>query len=127
MIAVESVEKQEHVYKPGSWLKGLARASAWALLVSVVVLVISGWGITRSGLIYSLSLGLIDRRVANTIHDNMNLPLAVFFLVHVTANLKISLSRSHPSRPWLINGLLIAFGLALLAAVVYMDWFYSGG
>ncbi len=30
-----------------SWLQRIARLSAWALLVGIIVLVVSGWGITR--------------------------------------------------------------------------------
>jgi cytochrome b subunit of formate dehydrogenase len=114
-------------YSPGPWLRRLARASAWALLVGVVVLVVSGWGITQTGVIYKLSFGLIDRRLANAIHRETNLPLAFFFLVHVLINVKISLTRRHPSRAWLINGSLIALGLAVLAAAAYMDHFRRGG
>jgi hypothetical protein len=114
-------------YIPGPWLRRLARISAWALLVGVAVLVVSGWGITQTGVIYKLSFGLIDRRLADTIHRETNLPLAVFFLVHVMANLKISLTRNHPSRSWLINGILIIAGLGLLAAAAYMDHFRTGG
>jgi hypothetical protein len=114
-------------YAPAPWLRWLARGSAWALLAGVVVLVVSGWGITQTGVIYRLSFGLIDRRLADSIHREANLPLAVFFLVHVMVNIKISLTRNHPSRAWLINGSLIAAGLALLAAAVYMDHFRTGG
>ena len=114
-------------YIPGPWLRRLARISAWALLVGVVVLVVSGWGITQTGVIYRLSFGLIDRRLADTIHRQTNLPLAVFFLLHVMVNVKISLTRRHPSGPWLINSLLILVGLGLLAAAVYMDHFRTGG
>jgi hypothetical protein len=114
-------------YSPGIWLRRLARFSAWALLVGVVVLVVSGWGITQTGVIYNLTFGLIDRRLANAIHRLTNLPLAFFFLVHVLINVKISLTRNYPSRAWLINGSLIVLGLAALAATVYLDHFRKGG
>lgn len=42
-------------------------ASAWALLVIVIVLVVSGWGITQTGIIYRLTGGLVDRRLADAI------------------------------------------------------------
>jgi cytochrome b subunit of formate dehydrogenase len=114
-------------YSPSPWLRRLARISAWALLAAVVVLVVSGWGITQTGVIYKFSFGLIDRRLANAVHRLANIPLAVFFLSHVLINLKIALTRNHPTRAWLINSILIIAGLGLLAIAVYMDQFRTGG
>jgi cytochrome b subunit of formate dehydrogenase len=108
-------------------LKAISRASAWALLVGVGVLIISGWGITQTGVIHSITFSLIDRRIADAIHRDTNVPLTVFFLMHVLTNIKIGLSRSRPSRQWLINGILILVGLALLAIMVYMEFFRLGG
>lgn len=109
------------------WLKKMARASAWALLAGVIVLVVSGWGITQTGVIYNISFGLIDRRLANSIHRAANLPLAFFFLSHVLINIKLSLSRSRPSLEWLINGILILAGASVLALVIYLEYFRPGG
>jgi hypothetical protein len=109
------------------WLKKLSRASAWALLAGIAILIVSGWGITQTGVIYNATFGLIDRRLADTIHRDMNLPLAIFFLTHVLTNIKIGLSRSRPSRRWLINGILIIIGLVILAIVIYMEFFRLGG
>ena len=64
------------IFMVNPWLRRLSRASAWALLVGVVVQVVSGWGITQTGIIYDVTFGLIDRRIANTIHRWINLPLA---------------------------------------------------
>ncbi|MBN1188570.1 MAG: hypothetical protein JXA46_02345 [Dehalococcoidales bacterium] len=123
-----SVEKhKKEAYKPDPWLRWLARSSAWILAINLLVLVVSGWGITKSGVIYDLSLGLIDRRLANTIHTHAGLPLAVFFLLHATVSLKISLTRSHPDRAHLINGILIVISLGLLSVAVYMQSFSQGG
>ncbi len=119
--------KNMQTYVPSPWFRRLSRGSAWALLAGVLVLIISGWGITQTGVIYKITFGLIDRRAADTIHRNTNIPLAVFFLVHVMVNIKVNLTRGHPSMAWLINSILIVVGLALLAAVVYMERFRLGG
>jgi len=42
------------------WLRRLSRISAWLLLVAVLVLVVSGWGITHTEIIYKATFGLID-------------------------------------------------------------------
>jgi cytochrome b subunit of formate dehydrogenase len=115
------------VLQVNPWLKRLSRASAWALLAGVVVLVVSGWGITQTGIIFNVTFGLIDRRSADMIHRATNLPLAVFFLAHVLININLAVARSHPARAWLTNGLLIVIGLGLLAIAVYMEYFRVGG
>jgi hypothetical protein len=109
------------------WLKKTARASAWTLLAVVVVLIVSGWGITQTGVIHSLTGGLIDRRLADTIHRSANAPLVFFFLAHVLINIKLRLSIKNPARVWLTNSVLIGFGAAILAIAIYMDYFRQGG
>jgi len=109
------------------WLKRLARASAWGLLIGVMVLIFSGWGITQTGIIYSLTGGLIDRRLADAIHRTANVPLAFFFLSHVLINIKLMLSPSTLFREWLASIILIALGVLLMAMTVYMEYFRPGG
>jgi hypothetical protein len=109
------------------WLRRFSRISAWALLAAVVVLVISGWGITQTGVIYRITFGLIDRGVANTIHREINGPLAIFFLGHVLINIRLMFSRGTPRLAWLINVILIVIGAGVLAGVIYMEYFRLGG
>ncbi len=108
-------------------LRTLARTSAWALLAGVIVLVVSGWGITQTGVIYRLSFGLIDRKVADAIHRAANVPLAVFFLSHVLINIRLAIA---PTRRWKMpftDTALFLIGAACLAIVVYMEYFRLGG
>jgi len=109
------------------WLRRFSRISAWALLAAVVVLVVSGWGITQTGVIYHFTFGLIDRGAANTVHRNTNGPLAAFFLAHVLINIKLMLSRRSPRLAWLANIVLILIGAGIMAAVIYMEYFRLGG
>jgi cytochrome b subunit of formate dehydrogenase len=121
------VIKEENKYRPGPWLRGLSRGSAWALLATVIVLAVSGWGITRTGIIYDFSFGLIDRRTADLIHRAASVPLGAFFLIHVLTNIKIALSRRRWALPWLINIIIIVIGLALMGIIIYMEYFSLGG
>jgi hypothetical protein len=105
----------------------IARASAFLLLFGVIVLVITGWGITQTGVIYNLSHGLIDRRVADSIHRGMNLPLILFFLAHVMSNIKLASYRQRATENWLINGIMIRFSIYIMAVVVYMEYFRRSG
>ena len=113
--------------KTDVWLKRIARISAWALLACVFVLVLSGWGITQTGVIYNITFGLIDRRLADAIHRAANLPLAFFFLTHVLISIRLKFSGSRPLIVWLINGVLIAFAACVLWIFVYMEYFRLGG
>jgi hypothetical protein len=115
------------VAKTDILLKRIARASAWALLASVIIAVVSGWGITQTGIIYRLTFGLIDRGVADAIHRATNVPMALFFLSHVFINIKLMISQRRPSRGLLTSSILGMIGTGLLAIVIYMEYFRLGG
>jgi len=108
-------------------LKRIARASAWALLAAVILAVVSGWGITQTGIIHRLTFGLIDRGLADAIHRAANLPLALFFLSHVFINIKLAMSRRRPSKGVLTASILGVVGAGLLAIMIYMEYFRLGG
>jgi thiosulfate reductase cytochrome b subunit len=108
-------------------LKRLARWSAWALLAGLIVLVVSGWGITQTGVIYTVTFGLVDRRLADAIHRAANLPVAFFFLSHVLINIKVAISQKYPSGGITVDIVLVLAGIILMAIVVYMEYFRLGG
>ncbi len=112
---------------PGIRLKRLARVSAWALFASVIVQGISGWGITQTGIVYKITFGLIDRRVANAIHRASVLPLTFFFLLHVLVNISLTITGKRPRAARLINWILAAIGACVLGVVAYMQYFRLGG
>jgi len=108
-------------------LRRIARASAWALLAAVILAVVSGWGITQTGIIYRLTFGLIDRGLADAIHRAANVPLALFFLSHVFINIKLVISQRSPSTGVLTASILGVVGAGLLAIMIYMEYFRLGG
>jgi succinate dehydrogenase/fumarate reductase cytochrome b subunit len=108
-------------------MQTIARTSALLLLLGVIVLIVTGWGITQTGAIFNFSHGLIDRRSADLIHRATNFPLTLFFLVHIFSNIKVALYKSRPGENWLINGLMIGLACAALAVVAYMEYFRRGG
>ncbi len=103
-------------------LKKLSRLCAWGLLAGVIVLVLTGWGITKTEVIYNATFGLVDRRLADSIHRAVNAPLALFFLAHVLINLKLNLHPKTAGKNLLIDIILIGLGLLLLAGVIYMEY-----
>jgi hypothetical protein len=115
------------VDKTQVWLHRLARISAWLLLTGVAVLIVSGWGITQTGVIYRLSGGLIDRRLADSIHRAANAPLAFFFLCHVFINISLMAARHNRALYRAANALFLAVGAGIMAIVIYMEYFRTGG
>lgn len=111
------------VRKPDLYLRRIARASAWLLLITLIVLLISGWGITRTGIIYKASGGLIDRGTADSIHRAIQVPAALFFTTHVLINVRLNLTSRHRRKAWLISGLLAIIGVCVVGGVVYMEYF----
>lgn len=109
-----------------NWLERIARLSAWVLLTGIMVLVVSGWGITRTGIIYRASGGLIDRRLADAVHRAVNFPLAVFFLAHVLIRVKLGLASRYARRGWLVGGSLVAVGVLALLVMLYMEYIARG-
>lgn len=109
------------------WLIKIARFSAYALFAGIVVLVLSGWGITQTGVIYKISFGLIDRRLADSIHRAVNAPVAFFFVLHVLISVRMRLTNRRPGQTWLIDGTLIVIGGCILGIVVFMEYFRPGG
>jgi hypothetical protein len=109
------------------WMKRLARASAWALLAGIVVLIFSGWGITQTGVIYRLTGGLVDRKLADAIHRGAVAPLTFLFLAHVLLNIRARIAPDSTFKVWLTNTILIVVGACLMAITIYMEYFRLGG
>ena len=104
-------------------LRRIARASAWLLLITLVVLLVSGWGITRTEIIYKASLHLIDRGAADSIHRAIQVPAAVFFTTHVLLNVRLNLLSRYGRKAWLFTVLLAIIGVCVVGGVVYMEYF----
>jgi hypothetical protein len=105
------------------YLKWIGRASAWLLLVAIIVAAISGWGLVHTETIYKASFHHIDRGAADHIHRDVQFPLEIAVIVHVLANSRLSLSSRCAKKTWLLNGLFICLGIALLIGVIYMEHF----
>jgi hypothetical protein len=110
-----------------NWLKRISRISSWLLLACVVVLVVSGWGITQTGAIFNASGGLIDRRTADMIHRGVVLPMAVFFLLHVFINIWLKFKNCRPWVKYPAAALILALGAVILWLVIYMEYIRLGG
>jgi hypothetical protein len=119
----ESIKK----HNAGFWLKKAAMISSWLLLVSVALLVVSGWGITQTGAVYNATGGLIDRRTADTIHRAVVFPLVCFFLCHVFINVWLGIKNKNKLLKRIVAGLMLAAGAGILYLVIYMGYIRLGG
>jgi hypothetical protein len=91
------------------------------LLAGIAISVVSGWGITRTEIIYNASAGLIDRGVANAIHRATQVPLVTIFLTHVLTAIRARVWERSPGRKVPLDIVLAVIGLAVLAITVYME------
>jgi hypothetical protein len=102
------------------YLSWIARASAWLLIPAIIVVAISGWGITHTATIYKASFHLIDRGMADRIHRDVQLPMAVMVTMHVLINLRLKLPFRSAKISWLFHIIFIILGVGLLIGVIYM-------
>jgi hypothetical protein len=86
------------------------------------VLVISGWGITHTEIIYKASFHLVDRRLSDSIHRATNLPLAFFFLSHVLTNIRLLFSNKKSLDMRIIDIVLIVIGLIVMGLFIYIEY-----
>ena len=103
-------------------LRLAARVSAWLLLAFIFISVISGWGITRTEVIYTASIGLIDRGLANDIHRFIQAPMAATFLTHILLNIRLALTSRLRTLSLPISIVLAFIGMALFMLVLYMEF-----
>jgi hypothetical protein len=101
--------------------KRLTKVMAWLLLALIIVALVSGWGITRTEIIYRASLGLIDRGTANAIHRDIQIPIAAVLLTHILINVKFNLLPERWRKRRAVTPILITAGIGLLALAIYMQ------
>jgi len=70
------------------------RFAAWGSAAILVLYVVSGFGLTRAEHVGSLTGGLLNRRSAFTLHNNLYIPLLVFFGFHTFMGLRRALIRT---------------------------------
>jgi hypothetical protein len=100
----------------GWYLIKIDRMAAWALLITMFLYFISGYGMTK---------GLIDNKLAINIHNNwLPLILIISFSIHTCYALSLSLRRW---KVWNIFTKIILFSVYTLffIAFVYINSFYS--
>jgi len=96
-------------------LKGLSRWSAWILLLLIVVMFLSGYGILH----FRIFSFLWSKATAFKVHTTLQSAIAFFFLLHVLLNLRAMLGRKGV-RGLPIDSALLLTGVGLFAAALYL-------
>lgn len=99
----------------GTILKRIDRIVVWALLILFLVFVISGYMITR---------GFIDRYYGLLLHRELDLPIMLLFVIHVTVNMRSILTR-WGLRSRKSNLLSLTMGSCLFLFIFYLDQFFE--
>ena len=97
------------------------RAIVWVLLFFMILLIVTGYGLTKPNLIYSLTGGLVDYWAALRLHTLLDVPLLILLLIHVIIEIKFSLMRWGFKNQKLLNLLMFVLGSICLILILYVD------
>ena len=64
--------------------KVIRRTAAYLALATVLLFIITGYGITQFRIVEKLSLGLLGKALAFKIHSWLIIPLIIFLLIHIS-------------------------------------------
>jgi hypothetical protein len=100
-------------------LRKLGRFCAWALIVLILLYFVSGYGITKSGMIYRLTGGLMDRGAALWLHNILTLPMAFAFLCHTLISIRFAMIRWNVRNKTGLNWVFLGIGAVLFGLACY--------
>jgi len=66
------------------YLKLMKKAVRWLLLITIIVYMISGFGITEFRVVEDLTFGLLTKPSVFRIHEVLLFPFMVLLLLHIT-------------------------------------------
>jgi thiosulfate reductase cytochrome b subunit len=108
--------------KPANYyLMKLNRAIVWVLLVLMILLLLTGYGLAKPNLIYALTGGLIDWRLASSLHSLLDIYLVFFLVLHVIIEIKFTLMRWGFKKQKLLNLLMIMLGSSWGIFLLYVE------
>lgn len=97
------------------FLYKLDRILAWILYVLFMLMMISGYMITR---------GFLDYRLGFFIHSRFDVPAMALFSIHVAINLRTILIKRGIRDSLLLNLISLLFGLLPFIMIFYLDFLY---
>jgi hypothetical protein len=97
------------------------RVVVWVLLLFMILLIMTGYGLTKPTLIHSLTGGILNYQIAFYLHTLLDVPLLVLLLLHVIIEIKFSFLRWGFKNQKLLDLLMLMLGSICLILVVYVD------
>lgn len=101
-----------------NFLQTLNRLLVWPTAVLLVILVISGFGITNPRTTSELTGGVFTFSVSLYLHLNLTVPVLILLMIHVLIGLKTALTRWGLEEARLLNVVLVALGLFATALII---------
>ena len=103
------------------YLLKINRTIVWILLFFMILLLITGYGLTKPKLIESLTGGLVDYWTALRLHTLLDVPLMILLLIHVMVEVRFSLMRWGFKNQKLLNLLVFMLGATCSILILYVD------
>jgi len=64
-------------------IKLIQKILAWILLIVVVLMVLSGYGITEFKIVEALTFGLLGKALSFSLHSALAIPFIILLLLHL--------------------------------------------
>ena len=103
------------------YLMKINRVVVWVLLFFMILLIVTGYGLSKPNLIHSLTGGIVNYQTAFYLHTLLDVPLLILLFVHVIIEIKFSLMRWGFRKQRLLNLLMFALGSVCLILILYVD------
>lgn len=113
----EPVCQPMHTYE--YYLIKFSRVCAWSMIVMVILYFLTGWGMTKTGMIMGLTGGVLHRFLANQIHHYLILPMAFAFICHTLISIRFAMIRWKVKNKIILNYAFLGSGVVLFGLVCY--------
>jgi hypothetical protein len=106
-------------------LKRFNRLLVWPTLVLIILLAISGYGITNNRLISELTGGLFTHPFSLYLHTILVLPTLILLMIHILIAIRSTLTRWGIKEGNLLDAFLILLGVFTVTLLALMQYLVS--
>ena len=96
------------------YLVRIERLASWILAILLFLFLISGYGLVKPSLVKRLSMGVLTWERCYAIHKNLDLPLIVCFVAHISRCLGKTLLKLYPKQRTLVWTISMMLSFILL-------------